>query len=338
MLRIRFNIILMALLAVLAVGLWYSFFRTPKITGLEVAIKTSSFLDKTFQTDGSMISGFVCQMGTGICNPMVVNANRPDLSEVINGYYELAKASGDGSYRAKSDQIIDFVLNECRTNFHMCDWNISPIVGYYLDTKDKKYLDAIFSSAKKLLVLSNQDLIDQNAGNGIALLYQATGDERYKKRLSEAADEELLNWPRSQEQFEYSIRVIWSIFIPAYAGTKDQKYLAASEQFFDNFNLRENFDLNRLSLESIIKGTDALMNLSEMSDHGAVYKTQAHAVLQEALNQSWDSPENLKLNGDYGFGYATTKYNNYVKKFLYNGWLIKLFAMMADEKFNLPVK
>ena len=237
---------------------------------------------------------------------------------------------------------MDFVLNKCRTNFYMCDWNTSAIAGYYLDTKDKKYLNAILGSTrnkKTLFDLSNQDLINQDAGRSLALLYQATGDERYKKRLLEVADEELLSWPRGRDRLEYSIRVAWSVFIPAYTITNDHKYLTASQQLFDNFNLGANFDLGSISIESVLKGADALLTLSEVSNHGGVYKIQAHAVLQESLKQSWDSPENIKSNGDYGFGYPTVRDKNYVKKALYNGWFIKLFSMMADQKFNLtPTK
>ena len=331
-------LIFLLLTAIIVVGLWYSFFRTSQITGLEVALKTSTFLDKTISSDGLMVAGFLCQMGTGVCNPMPINLNQPNLSEMVYGYYELARVSGDESYLAKSDQVMDSILYKCRTSFQMCDWNISPIASYYLDTNDKRYLDATFSSAKKLLSLSNKDLIDQNAGRSLALLYQATQDERYKKRLLGAADKELLSWPQDRDRFEYSMRVVWAIFVPAYEVSNDPKYLLASEQFFDSFNLGENFDLDSMPLESILEGVDALLSLSEMSDRGEVYKTQAHVVLQEALNQSWDNPVNLKLNGDYGFGYLMAKDQSYVKRTLHNGWFIKLFAMMADETFNLHTK
>ncbi|MFZ2484425.1 MAG: hypothetical protein WAW81_00560 [Minisyncoccia bacterium] len=331
-------LILIALVIVVGALGYVTFFSEPKITGLEVAIKTTSFLDKTLQSDGSMTAGFVCDMATDQCNPIVLNPNQPDLSQAIYGYYELAKVMDNQSYRAKSDQAIDFVLDKCRTNFHMCDRNVSPIASYYLDTKDKKYLDATYSSAKKLLVLSNQDLVSQDVGPNLAILYRATGDDRYKKRLIDVANEELLSWPRGRDRLEYSLRVVWSVFIPAYTVTNDQKYLIASENFFDNFNLAENFDLSLVTPESIIKGVEALLSLSKMSDHGSVYKAKAHAALQEVLNQFWDNPENPKLNGDYGFGYASGTSNKYFKIALYNGWLIKLFAVMADEKFNLPTK
>lgn len=335
-------IIFITLLVVAVVGLWYTFFRTPQITGLEVALKISTFLDKTLQPDGGMVAGFECDSTTHECSPIAVKNDKSNLTldQTIYGYYVLAKISGDDTYQTNADRALDLVLDKCQKTVQVCAWNFLPLARYYFGTKEDRYLQGMLRPAEEFLVMSNAEIIKQKVGHKLSSLYQATGEERYKKRLLEIADDELLSWPRGQEgvMATYSIQVIWSIFLPAYDITHDQKYLSASEQFFDSFNLIKYFERGG-HIEAVMKGADALLSLSKASSHGAIYRTQAHAVLQEILNKSWDSPQNPQINGDYGFlSTASTDKNTKTKMTINSGWLMRLFGTMADEKFNLPSK
>lgn len=342
-------ILSIATLVVVAGAVGYVFlkdkFVRSEITGLEVALKVSIFLDKAFQSDGTMLSGFGCIPNDKYeCKPLELDpessANVPvsqvHLGQAIYGYYVLAKATGNQSYRTKADRAMDFVLRECQTNVTMCAWNFFPLSRYYFDTKENKYLQGMLRPAQQFLFLSDSALVGQNAGHKLASLYQATKDESYKKRLLELADAELSKMPRPTNEFGQSVQVIWSVFIPAYTVTNDKKYLTASEKFFDGFNIAENFDQLKV-IDTVIRGADALLSLAEVSSNGQVYRVQAHSVLQETMNRLWDNPQNLKANGDYGFiEIQEGKYR--FKKTLSNGWLVKLFVLMADEKFNLPIK
>lgn len=331
-------IIILVFLAVITIGWWYILFRTPQITGLEAALRTATFLDKNLLLDGSMLYGFRCVLSTNQCELMKSREGPPQLSQAIDGYYMLAKATGDKSYLKKADRAMNFVLKKCQTNVETCVWNFSPLARYYFDTKDDKYLRGMLHPAEQFLIMSNTDIINQSVGHKLASLYEATGDIRYKNRLLAIADEELLSWPRGQDWSRYSIQVAWSVFVPAYTVTHDQKYLTASENFFNSFDLAGNF--GKLDFdESVVRGADALLSLADMSDRGAVYRAQAQAVLQEAIVQLWDNPQNPKINGDYGF-LDTTASDRRIrfKMTLTNGWFMKLFTSMADEKFNLPIK
>ena len=318
------------LLLVLALVVW-GFFSEKKITGLDVATRTTNFLDKTLQADGGMLGGMVCAKDSTVCEPMQVNENQPHLGQAIYGYYTLAQATGDSSHRVKADDAMNYILDECQGNVEMCAWNFFPLSRYYFDTKDDRYLQAMLRPA--FLTMSSKDIVGQNAGHKLASLYKATGDENYRAKLVAVAEEELLNWPRSVNEYEYSIQVVWSVLLPAYTATQDAKYLRASEQFFDSFDLAERFSKLR-AIEVAIKGADALLSLSEVSDRGEVYWGQAHAVLQEVLENLWDDPETPIINGDYGF-LDITEDKAVLKKTLNNGWLIKLFVIMKDEKFTL---
>lgn len=306
-----------------------------KLSGLEVALKTVSFIDKTLQPDGGMSAGFGCPPGSLTCDSLKIDENQPHLGQAIYGYYSLAKASGDQSFRTKSDLAINFVLDKCKTNVQMCAWNYFPLSRYYFDTKEEKYLAGMLKPAQGFLDMSHENIIAQNAGHKLASLYLATGDDKYKVRLLEIADKELSNWPNKSA---YSIQVVWSVFVPAYNITKDKKYLTASEQFFDNYNLADNIDKIE-PIQTILKGADALLGLADISEKGTEYRVQAHEVLQKVLDKFWDNPENLKVNGDYGFLEILPKDKHIrFKMTINNGWLVKLFTILAKEKFVLPIK
>ncbi|MEQ1500342.1 MAG: hypothetical protein ABL917_03160 [Parcubacteria group bacterium] len=310
-----------------------------KYTGLEVAVKINSFLDKSLLKNGGMIAGFGCSKVTKECSEIVpINNNQPHLGQAIYSYYLLGQVTGDASYRAKSDKAMDFVLESCKTNVEMCAWNFFPMSRYYFDTKENKYLIGMLAPSVQFLRMNSDFVIDQNVGHKLGSLYKATNDEKYKTKLLEVANGELAKWPYGPEVHSgRSIQVIWSVFLPAYEITKDKKYLVASENYFNTFDLSKNF-YRFLFLDPIVKGADALITLSEISEKGAFYKEQAHSTLQLLIDTYWDSPENVKVSGDYGFIEMPErgKENVVWKKTITNGWISKSFIRLPNDKFNLP--
>lgn len=326
-----FIIILVA--AVFILGYFFYVSRSAaQITGLEVALKIATFLDSTLQSNGEMLAGFGCVPGNKDCTPLPVLDDQPHLGQAIFAYHALTKATGDQSYQEKSARVMDWVLEKCQTNVQACAWNYFPLSQFYFETKDDKYLQAMLRVAQQFLDALNEDVITQNAGHKLAALYKATNDERYRKRLIEIADEKLADWP---SQTDYSIQIVWNVFIPVYEITKDKKYLSASEQFFNDFNLADNFEKIRPS-QTIFKGVEALLGLANISDNGVAYRAQAHDVLQKAINNLWDTPENTIINGDYGFINITpTDQISKIKFTVDNGWILKSFLILKDEKFDL---
>lgn len=338
--QVKFSTIayVVLILAILA-GLAYYFLVANKgpqtITGLEVATKTASFLDKTITESGGMLAGFGCFYAIGgNCEPYGISETQPHLGQAIYGYYSLARVANDQSYRLKADRAMNYVMESCQTNVQMCAWNFFPLARYYFDTNEERYRESMLRPAEEFLVMSHEDIVIQNAGHKLASLYKATSDERYRTRLVAVADRELANW--NPNQSGSSIQAIWSIFLPAYDITSDEKYLAISRTFFDSYNLADNY--NQLTpTQAILKGADALLVFAEITGERA-YRLQAKNVLQKALNALWDNPENPKVNGDYGFFELNPEGRRIVfKQTLNNGWFVKLFTILADEKFELPV-
>ncbi len=336
------SLILLIIVAILGWVVYVLFFSSPKITGLEVAVKISSFLDETLEVDGGMTSGMFCNKNTKVCSDIKTQtSDQPHLGQAIYSYYLLGRITEDSSYREKADKTMDFVIKKCASeSVAMCAWNFFPLARYYFDTKENKYLIAMETPAELFLKLSDEDLILQNTGHKLASLYKATEREEYKTRLLSVANQELSSWPPNPNSPQgRSIQVVWSVFLPAYDITKDEKYLNASKEFFDNFKLNENFS-KFLYLDPVVKGVDALITLNEITEK-ASYKKDAQRSLQELLNKYWDNPENLKATGDYGFVEMPEKEVPpvlTVKKTITNGWISKSFIRLSKEKFILPLK
>ncbi len=331
--------IILVLVVVVAVS-GYVFFRSDRITGLEVALRTATFLDKAFQPDGKLFGGFECEKSASgsECPPIPVLAEHPHTGQAIFGYFLLAEASGDPSYREKADKAINYVLDACETNLTMCEWNFFPLTQYYQVTKEEKYLTrGMLPPAEKFLAMSDYDTIITNTGHKLAALYTATKDERFLKRIVGIADAEL---QKPIESNNLMFQIIWSVYLPVYKITGDPKYLLASREFFDNNDVakrikREEFK-DVASIAYLVKAADALLSLAELGEKRDIYRAQAQSILQVVLNKLWDTPENPKFTGDYGFIEDTLNENKSTKETLFNGWLIKVFVLMKDAKFDEP--
>lgn len=337
-------------LVIIAVAGYFFLIAKPKISGLEVAEKTASFLSKTFLPDGRMLGGFKCDPSeVEKCTPYEVSPVQPHVGQAIYSFFNLAEVTGNQWYREKSDKAINSVLDRCDKDKKICEWNYFPLAHYYEKTKEEKYLTrGMLPPSEQFLTMPTYDAIIGNVGHKLASLYNATGDIRFKNRLIEIADEEIAKG-NSTDPF-VSMSAVWSVYLPLYKITNNLKYLIAAEDFFDtheimretNFEPFKNLGITQVSL----KGVDGLLGLAEISKKKEAYRAQAHTVLQEAIYKLWDTPEALKFDGDYGFldtplpddlsTISEANDNRPHKSTLLNGWMTKLFTLMKDDKFELP--
>ena len=281
---------------------------------------------------------------------MALSATHPHLGQAIYSYALLAKATGDQTFKGKADRAINYVLDGCDTDVRMCEWNFFPLAQYYQETKEDKYLTrGMLRPAEGFLMAHPQALINTNAGHKLASLYQATGDERFKNKLLELAESELKPESASNipEAYSYAIQVVWSIYIPAYNITQDPKYLTAAKSFFERFDVVQNIDkFKTIQTASIgVKAADALIALSGLDNEKKVaYRSQAHVVLQNILDNQWDTPERKIFNGDYGlideaWSPSNSSNENMIHKpTLFNGWVMKLLILLGSEMFQAPVQ
>ena len=328
-------LVILAVIVVIAFGYFFYSASAGKITGLEVALKMTTFIDKTFQPDGSILGGYWCDKSLfDKCRPLSLSPQEPHVGQAIYSYFILSKISGDESYRRKADRAINYVLDGCDTNIKMCEWNFFPLTKYYQETGDRKYLvRGMLRPAESFLVMSDEDVVDDNVGHKLAALFTVTNDPRYKDRLLQIADKEIIGY--NVKDPSRNIQLAWSIYVPSYSITKDKRYLVAAENVFDNLDVAAHFKANWSA--SAVKAADVLLSLADISEKGARYKKQARNLLQLIIDERWDTPENVKFTGDYGFVDAFAADNKPASKAaLFNGWLMKSFVLIGDEKFKLP--
>lgn len=323
-----------SILATVVAILGYVFFRESKITGLEVAFKTSSFLDKTFRSDGSWVSGYSCDKSL-LDQCILSTAEQTHTGQGILAYYFLAQAASNQAFKEKADSAINYVIERCNLDGRVCEWNYFPLAQYYQDTKDQKYLTrGLLIPAEAFLTRTDEGTVLGNLGMKLATLYGVTGDIRFRDRLLEVADLELKR--RLGDQPHYDTQVVWSVYLPAYRITGDRKYLVAAEEFFDGLDLPNNLILLKNDATSVIKAIEVLLDLDGLSLKKGIYKSQAKTVLQELLLQLWDTPKNTKFNGDYGFINNMTGNEKSDKPMLFNGWIMQLYLKLGNETFKDP--
>ncbi len=333
-------ILLILLLALLAAGYFLTKTKSPsEISGLEVALKIATFLDKTFQSDGRMLGGYTCSVSAaGGCVPFELTPEQPHVGQAIYSFFILAEATGDQSYRVKADRAINWVLDHCDADANVCEWNYFPLVKYYEETGEEKYLTrGMLPPSEKFLTMSTEDLVIGNVGHKLASLYKFTGDVRFKNRLVAVADAELI---KPIENPNRTFQVIWSIYLPAYKITNDARYLQASETFFDHYDMAERTKLEKFedsaSIIYLVKAADGLLGLANVVEDKQTYRDKAHLVLQAVMNKLWDTPEHSIFNSDYGFVEDTVADDKNAKRTLFNGWLMKVFVLLANDKFEAP--
>jgi hypothetical protein len=333
--------LLLVILAILA--LWYFGTQPPepiKITGLQAAQKTALFLDTTIQADGGMIGGFECDEDEqDKCAPFSLSAVQPHVGQAIFSYFLLEEATGDQTYRAKADRAINYVLDACDTDVRMCEWNFFPLAQYYEKTGEDKYLTrGMLRPAATFLAMPEGDVIKNNVGHKLASLYKATNDTKYRDKLVSVADFAIKEIESSPKDFPYMAQVAWSVFVPAYDITSDQKYLEVALNFFDNFNVIKRIDgfKNQEATVPAIKAADVLVSLSKIAPNGDKYRQQAHQITQEILKYLWDTPQDFKFDGDYGFVDDLSTPGEANKLTINNGWIMKILVLLKDDVFLEP--
>jgi len=329
------------IIIIVATVLGYMFFKgtfsSPKITGMEVALKTATFLDKTIQSDGSFLFGYFCSSSVECfpVHPDFIQNSKLDYfksDQIINSYLFLEELTGKKSYKDKADKAIQYVLDKCKENKEFCELNFSSIAQYYKTTGNDKYLSAMLLLANDFL--SKDTLSLEETGRNLAFLFEATQEEKYKNRLLEITNEEMSN-PKGSS-LDYKISAAWSLYLPAYEVSEDERYLTAIKGTLDDFTVTKNLRVFR-DVTNTARLVDILLSLPVTESKDSIYRMQARDILQELLKYTWDTPENKKFNADYGFinNLELSEGKQTSKTALFNGWLARLFALMQDEVFKI---
>lgn len=321
----------------------------PTLTGLEIAKKTAQFIDTTIKEDGSFQLYYRCNATPQpICTPK--EQEGPQHSGYIILFYnDLFEKTKEPSYKTKADKAMELFLGKCAQSSDYCQSNFFPLFAYYKTTGDKRYLDGMLRVSDTFLEDKPlTDYVGTNAGIKLANLYEATEEKKYLDKLTKIADEILagkLDSDQSNQIIYYEEQVpirfwlfhsIWSVYLPAYTSTKNPLYLQAAQDAFAKANIPAHYDYFKPQARSsfeLVFAIESLTSLAQLTGQ-ETYKSQAKILAQKLLIDLWDSPENKKYTGDYGFlsQFSSDKDS---KETLNTAWIARLFLKMDEEEFIL---
>lgn len=354
------KIIYIAAAIVIAVFLGYLVFTSlkgggpkaeVKLTGLALSQKIAKFLSSSQNLDGSFQLSYNCSPSLDKrCEPKPPEGPLHG-GQIILAFYDIFKATGDETYRKKADLGMKFVMERCPQEAKMCQWHFFPLYVYYRDTKEQRYLEGMLKVADELLgEKSFNDFVDTNTGVKLAMLYETTGDTKYRDRLEQTAKEALnLNDGKILEKNDNRIiyeglrgleiraramSTVWSVLLPAYKVTGKPEYLETARDFFNRAAVSSHAQFYARGIHgtpSLIRAIEALAELSELDkESGERYLKEARAITQTLITGQLDSAETPKFTGDYGFLIVPGIDSN-TKETLYSGWLARLLVRIGGE-------
>jgi len=318
-----------------------------QIKGLEIAQKTALFLDKTIKPDGSFELLYECSKGL-TCKP-IESSGPPHTGQIILAYYDLWKKTDDPSYKEKAERAMNFVLTNCEKDTSHCEWNYFPLYGFYKDTGEARYKNAMLKVAGKFLRGSLIDTVNNNNGMKLLMLYDVTGEKKYLDFLINSADKvrkgEFDMGKVLYQSGDFSVKqgnfqAIWTIYLPAYNATKNPVYLEEIEKFFESARILDHtreFN-NTNDFGNLIKVWEVTLDLTKIykdnPEKYKIYRSQANRIGGYILRSRWDAPELKKFDGDFGFLHSLNKNKNNKSPFS-SAWAARLYLRMSGTSFKL---
>lgn len=315
-------------------------------TGLSIATDAVRFVDSALdENTGYFHLTYECSSESAACTPVDDPDKPPHSGYAILSLKRVGGASGNEAMAAKADTVLDKAIERCQSDSRFCEWNFFPLHIYYKETGDQKYKDAMMKVVESVMKERPlKELIDNNIPVKWWRLYDATGEERYKKHLLDIADKELAERTAQKtlgktvyttkgnyEVRSYDMPVIWALYVPAYLASKDERYLRFIQDFYEAADIENNTNYfwGATDTGNLIKGLEAMLMIAdEDASRADMYRTKVRVALEALMKDRWDTPDNKKFNGDYGFLVSPTGKATNIQ-----GWIIALFMSLKDEEF-----
>jgi rhamnogalacturonyl hydrolase YesR len=347
--RTKLPVVILALLIV-GVGGTLAYRGMPRaVSGLTIASKSVTFVEQSLNEEtGYFYLTYVCDATSLRCSSKDDPNKPPHSGYATMSMKDVGIAAHNPSLSKKADTVLDQVMQRCESDGRFCEWNFFPLHLYYQATGEQRYLDSMLSVTDDIMrERPLKELIDANIPVKWWRLYEATGDVQYLDHLIAIADKELaantahtelgrLVYTASDAKFEvrsYDMPVMWALYVPAYLASGDKKYLDVVTTFFDKAQVEThtNHFWGVTETGNLIKGLEAMLIVADASPaHHDQYREKTRKALEVILRDRWDTPENPRFNGDYGFLVANdTKATNI------QGWIIRLFMTLKDETFSI---
>ena len=325
------------------------------LTGLHVAARIIGFLDQeAYLGGGKLLRGFNCSISIRDGCEEAHNEESILYGNVSLGFLRYAEATGEQTYRDRSQAVVDDLLNRCEEDLDSCLANFTAFYEYYTDTGEDKYLDAMERAAPLLLrdeTYTLQDRLIGDFGTKLWMMYDVTDDEVYRDKLVGYANTGLLGIINNNTPVLYTTAagydvnrpgpaVARTLYIPAYRATGNESYLRAAQDFFSQAELHRHISdeepyLNSSNALSAAEGLFELAELVPTASVAATYRQHARSIVEDLLQDRGDFEENIKYNGDGGFLSDHTNVDPNEKRTVTNGWLLEMVLKLPDANFTL---
>ena len=311
-------------------------------TDLQIAADAARFVDASLnEKTGTYDLFFTCSSDKETCNVLTDPSRPPHMGYAIMSLDHVGRATGDARLVNKAKLLIDQAVEKCGADQRYCEWNFFPLHYYAKTTGEGRYREAMLKISDKIMAERPvRELLDNNLGIKLWLLYDVTKDEKYRERLTRLADEQLetypverLNDPLVYEDdggnvYLYDLPIMWALYVPAYNATKDAKYLEPVTEFFDSARLEKHLwsFWNVSATGNLVKGIETLLDISDADPaRRDAYRAKARILADSLMRERWDTPERPLVNGDYGLLVSPTEKATNVQ-----GWLIHSLLELAD--------
>jgi rhamnogalacturonyl hydrolase YesR len=316
-------------------------------TASEVAALTAKFVDNSLSsTDDSHALFHSCSASSKECVAQNDPLNPPHMGYAIMSLGEVGEKQNDTRLIEKSRLLLDSSIERCDEDYRYCEWNFFPLHEYYKKTGDEKYLNAMLKVSESVMA---QRPVRELIGNNLPVkwwrFYDATNEPQYLEALTSLADAQLETYPTERLNDDviytdngvdirtYDLPIIWALYMPAYQASKDEKYLTPVISFFETANLTEHTDqfFDTTATGNLVKATESLIALGEaLPEDRSKYQQEAHRILERLLQERWDTPENMLINGDYGILVAPERKATNIQ-----GWITHLLLQLDDTNLDM---
>jgi len=322
-------------------------------SGLELALNMTHFIESTLTPENVFTLRYTCSLTpNGMCVPEGTDSSSnegngpvPHSGYAILSFYNTGNKTNNPEMAERSRILTDTMVDRCKDDTLYCEWNFFPLYRFAIDTGDAKYKNAMLSITDTLLKdYTYDEYISNNIPSKLNMIYEVSGDEKFKDKLVEIAEETLATplENRNDNDFVYlsdsgyavregSIQTVWGIYIPAYLATKNAAYRDAARDYFLNAELAEKAQYTSVAgVTALVKGVEALTAMETIDpQYAPFYKDEAHKIMQYLIQQFVDTPENEKATADYGVIVGTEKLVNMT------GWVASTLANeMPEEIFT----
>ena len=323
------------------------------ISGIDVAKHLVSFLDSTYSAEEGLTNvRYMCN--SAFPEGCVVKPHEPGeiphFGRIIEAYRAYGLATDNEEYLQRGKDLIDSVVVGSKKDTELSKWNFFPLYVYFKETKDEKYKEAMMHVADDVYnpEMLYSRVLFQNVGMKLWMLFDITGEQRFKNRLDDLARIAMSH--DQQDAVEYykendfvvhrgDIRATW-LLLSAYRATNNEEYLRKAADFYRGAHVENHVCSANPKIRSdlLVIAAEIIFDISEMDEKLLEeFSSMGIALLQEIVLSRIDLPDRPVFNGD---GALLALHGERVneKDSLHSAWIAQQFIRAKDYMFSVESK